>query len=706
MPPAAHNVNWNPPAVLSRLVQPGFVDAPSTVDTAKSRASGLRSAAHKLDLSSQDGPLSNWEIAYVYGYLTRFTEWRTLDGPLPDVSVLEQELVNSSPPEGSRLIKTPPPPRGSNNHYIMPWQLAEDDEVFATGLTTTINTPTIAGDNDEEMRLPPLPSDAATGAAASHANGNDSAGPGTPGADDGDGILEPSAENLPTWSTLSWGKLTEEDLSAEGGIPPSSQLLIEIIKSLEKHLYLPEFEQSHGRRDWFSWLVRFTNKRLYTFGRGGFRWTHNLLKRVGVKSGSEREQEFWLLRWEDKIHLIRQMIDFTLANVKHVRKAIDDSYDLGKQRVSKRGDSNELMIECLGKVKNSWVWKIDDSPRLYASSDPYASADIRDVDAEEFEWSTIATNVDGYMRFVESLPKPDWSLIEARMYKIAEEEALEAAGFNPDGTPLNPPAASGSSKGGKPAKKKQKTQAGTDSGPLSSKASTPATAPKVEVELNPATGRPDVTIAQALVPHGKKTKGQKLWEEQSPEAQTRARLEEELPLVLEFQKATRGQRPQRNVKQPDYTYPGLQLDDGAWITSSGRTSRRSRLADAESGGATGYAEDGSVGEEEWKGERRSSRIHHRREGGIAPSLDPESDQALTPMEGVEDARPSIGDAKSVEGEDVKAESIENGQADEITQAETLGMDGKKEAMELDVPDEQASPAESIEKLAEPIPDQA
>ncbi|KAM0789107.1 hypothetical protein ACM66B_003162 [Microbotryomycetes sp. NB124-2] len=746
MPPAAHNVNWNPSAALSRLVQPGYDDIGASAFGSSSRSSGLRSATLRADQTGQDAPLENWEVAYIYGYLTRFTEWRTLDGSLPDVSVLEQELVNSSPPEGSRLIKTPPPPRGPNNHYIMPWQLDENDEVFAMGLTTTINAPTIAGENEEEMRLPPLPVDAAVATVDGDANGGtDSAGPGTPGGDDGgDGLMQPSDQNLPTWSTLSWGKLTEQDLAAEGGIPPSSPLLVEIIKSLEKFLYLPEFEQSHGRRDWFSWLVRFTNKRLYSWGRGGFRWTHNLLKRVGVKSGSEREQEFWLLRWEDKVHLIRQMIDFTLMNVKHVRKTIDDSYDSGRQRVSRRGDnSNELAVECLGQVDDSWIWKIDDSPRLYRSSNPFASSDIRDLNAPEFEWTAAATTVEGYKNFLESLPEPDWSLIHAKMVKVAEEEALEALGFKPDGTPLDPPASektTSKSGGGKPAKKKQKIDTtASDSASSSSKIAVAGTngptlpPPKPEIELNPVTGRPNVSIAQALMPHnGKKTKGQKAWEEQSKETLLRARLEEDLPYVLEFQKgleqcsvkrmreqsrtssnsrqsrttnvpaaSARGNRPQRNVRQPDYTYPGLQLDDGAWITSSGRTSRRTRhsLTDSDAAAAqtNGHDEDSSS---DWKGERRSSRIHHRKEGGVTPAweLESEGGQALTPKaEGVESATaPESATAmEAVNGDDKPAMDDAEEVAADVA---AMDVDTKVETAQTNGDSEPAQPVtESVEE---------
>ncbi|KAK4052549.1 hypothetical protein OIO90_004317 [Microbotryomycetes sp. JL221] len=643
MAPASQQINWNPPAVLSKLISSSNVNGSS----ANSTRSATSAFSTRLDdQSPTEGPATHWEVAYVYAFLTRFTEWRTLDGPLPDVTVFEQELINSSPEQDSNLIKTIPPPRGSNNHYILPWQLPSNDIHFQLGLKTcqtgqpgalvsggavgTYVGPSgeegeeegeemddeVLQQDQDELNLPPLPTTNGFGSSDVQSDMNNrETTTTTTNETNGDTVVQ-DEQHSTTWSTWSWGKLTEQDLKEQGGLPTKSLLLIEIIKSFERYLYLPEFEQSHGRRDWFSWLVRFVNKRLNSFGKGGFYWQHNLLKRVGVKSGSEREQEFWLLSWQDKIHLLRQMVDFQLTNVKPIRKIIDEAYDIGKQRVTKRGDSNELIIDSLGKIDSRTIWKIDDSPRIYASTDPYLSSDVRDVENSiEFEWQTISTTLEGYKQIIKNLPEPDWKLLIPKMMKCAEDELIEE--MLQQATEV---AQTKSNK--KPLKKKQKLDDSTSGGSTPNatndtngtdsmtKANLLANMPKPEITLNPITGRPNVTIAQAMSEAvSKQTKGQKAWSEQSKEALTRARLEEELPDVLEFQKgleqcSTKKLRDLNRAQSKDFKLArNLSLNQSSFSRSS-RSQRNSTRSfsynlnsnqDNISNGSNGVHQDSSNG---------------------------------------------------------------------------------------------------------------
>ena len=81
--------------------------------------------------------------------------------------------------------------------------------------------------------------------------------------------------------------------------PDPSPLLVQIIETFQANF--PVDPDRHVRKDWVGWVVRWVNKRLLEEGKGGLRWERNLMKKVGLKSGSEQEDRFWALAWEEKV---------------------------------------------------------------------------------------------------------------------------------------------------------------------------------------------------------------------------------------------------------------------------------------------------------------------------------------------------------------------------------------------------------------------
>ena len=123
---------------------------------------------------------------------------------------------------------------------------------------------------------------------------------------------------------------------------------------------------------------------------------------------------------------MRQMVDYQLMHSHNIRTIIDQHYDLGKQRVSKRDPMvNPLIIDKAGELNKRVVWHLDDSPRLYASTNPTQ---------KNGTWNTIVTTASGYSNLIESLPEPDreqWALMQEQ----AAAAAVPAGGKKPTGSP-------------------------------------------------------------------------------------------------------------------------------------------------------------------------------------------------------------------------------------------------------------------------------
>lgn len=95
----------------------------------------------------------------------------------------------------------------------------------------------------------------------------------------------------------------------------------------------------------------------------------------------------------------------------------------GKQRVSKREPLvNPLVIEKVGKYGRRSIWHLDDTPRLYASSNPFK---------KEATWNAINSTAEGYARLIEDLPEPDreqWATIQAgKAAAVAQAQAQQQA---------------------------------------------------------------------------------------------------------------------------------------------------------------------------------------------------------------------------------------------------------------------------------------
>ncbi|BGP47521.1 hypothetical protein JCM10450v2_003376 [Rhodotorula kratochvilovae] len=354
--------------------------APSTSASAKpspsetgdapppARQSGgdLMADARVEDLEDEvrDGPAANWEVAYVWSFVERFTalvDWKDANPDMPNVMAFEQALLDSSPaPVGG--------PRTSSR-------------VKAKPITAVAHRAALASGGKKNGR------------AASPASSLSSLEDDEPDAEETAAVLAATSEPIDPVPPV---------FPAETPVPEASQLLRDIFDVFQSNLKgIKELNDYHGKKTWFHFLInfvsnRFTHDPVY---RNGFRWETNLLRTKGLKPGQETEKKFWMLRWEDKIHLMRILVDFQLINAAPVRDLIKDNYDLGNQRIAKRDpDSNGLVVLPAGRTSTHLtLYHLDSSPRLYASCDPYK---------DNSAWICVCSTLKGYKAFLKTLAEP------------------------------------------------------------------------------------------------------------------------------------------------------------------------------------------------------------------------------------------------------------------------------------------------------------
>ncbi|GAA5837622.1 hypothetical protein JCM11251_002027 [Rhodosporidiobolus azoricus] len=364
-----------------------------------SRQNGLNGHDHnddedygvvKRDQELSDGPAANWEVAYVYSYLHTFTDLiDPSEDAFPSVMAFEDALLSCSPRPTAESSAAPLPKPLSS----LPAPNAKDKrEAEAAGKRNVA-----AGKRDGKQRA---------GSPASSLSSLDSSDDGATGGEWIDPfeshsasapVLRASVEPLdpipPPRAMLADGETFD--------VPPHSELIKTVMLELNKSLSeLKELTDYHGKKTWFHFLINFVTQRLQSdLYSGGFRWRSNLLRTRGLKPGQEDERNFWLLRWEDKVHLMRQMIDYMLVSVPSVRDKIKDAYDLGNQRIAKRDpESNPLVILPLGRTSSLLtIYQLDTSPRLYASGAPYKPS---------APWVAVSSTIGGYKAFIESLSAP------------------------------------------------------------------------------------------------------------------------------------------------------------------------------------------------------------------------------------------------------------------------------------------------------------
>ncbi|KAK4704231.1 hypothetical protein P7C70_g1980, partial [Phenoliferia sp. Uapishka_3] len=314
---------------------------------------------------------------YVYAFLLKFTELHsTTSQPtlLQNVKSLEDALVESSPPSSSALPTT----RG-----IKPRTLP------------------VSGGSSPLSALSSSPS------SLSSASRSPSPAP----------IFRNPDHSFESSSTTL-------DLSPP--IPETSELLIEIFKAFKANL--PEAPDSHQRKDWFGWLFRFVKNRMIEKENGivslGLEWTVNLLKRPGTRALMDVEKEFWLLSWENKIHIMRVLVDYQLTYSHVIRSVIDECYDLGKQRIIKRSsDLNRLTIDPIGPYQKSrrTLWSLDNTARLYSSEGPHSRNPF---------WTTVAIDAVSYESLCCTLVEPKEEVVAeeplAGPFKKAKVDAAKA----------------------------------------------------------------------------------------------------------------------------------------------------------------------------------------------------------------------------------------------------------------------------------------
>ncbi|GAA6021203.1 hypothetical protein JCM10207_008353 [Rhodosporidiobolus poonsookiae] len=335
-----------------------------------------------------EGPAACWEVAYVYAFLDRFTDLIDYeDESFPNVMAFEQALLDCSPPSETppRTLDTPlsalpaPRPGWKRRAREAANPGAEDANQKRKQPSRAARAPSV----DSLSSLSDVDADAFEQLAGSAP------------------VLRASVEPLDPIPPPRPAIPASGDENA--GVPPASELVRRVMDELIALLsQQKELTDYHGKKTWFHFLINFASLRLnqgamYTTG---FRWQRNWLRTTGLKPGQEKERNFWLLRWEDKVHLMREMIDYALMMTPTIKDAIKTNYDLGNQRIAKRDpDSNPLVILPLGRTSALMtVYHLDDSPRLYASGSPYKSSS---------PWVALCSSLAGYKAFVRSLAEPD-----------------------------------------------------------------------------------------------------------------------------------------------------------------------------------------------------------------------------------------------------------------------------------------------------------
>ncbi|GAA5994655.1 uncharacterized protein JCM10292_002194 [Rhodotorula paludigena] len=332
-------------------------------------AGDLMADADPRNLEDEEatGPAANWEVAYVWSFIERFTglvDFDAQDPVMPNVMSFEQALLDSSPPP------PPAPQRAATRKARKPLSAIS----YRASLASNGNGKRAASPASSLSELTASEDDSHVEEHTAH-------------------VLAASAEYIdPKPPTLP----------KDAPVPPSSQLLRDIFDVFQANLKpIKELNDYHGKKTWFHFLINFVTNRFQSdlVTHDGFRWETNLLRTRGLKPGQETEKNFWLLRWEDKIHLMRKMVDYQLLHCPSVRDLIKENYDLGNQRIAKRDpDSNGLVVLPVGRTSTQLtIWHLDSSPRLYASGDPYRA---------DSAWIAICSTFDGYKAFIKTLAAP------------------------------------------------------------------------------------------------------------------------------------------------------------------------------------------------------------------------------------------------------------------------------------------------------------
>ncbi|GAA5861564.1 hypothetical protein JCM8547_008074 [Rhodosporidiobolus lusitaniae] len=417
-------------------------------DDALSDSPVLDDRPPRLEDEISEGPAANWEVAYVYAFLERFTELVNPEEPLfPSVMTLEQALLDSSPFPPPPSVANAPPTGGAENtrsKVVKPFSQLPGPSAGYNGNASNGNGKTAGGKKDNSKKRAESPASSLSSLSASESDMKDAKPSDYPFNDPFEAlansapVLRASAE--PVEPVPPFPLLNDDGTPVPVQTPPSNELiktimleLIEILSSLK------ELTDYHGKKTWFHFLINFVTFRLGDKDgwRGGFRWETNLLRTRGLKPGQENEEKFWNLRWEDKVHLMRQMIDFMLFGTADVRDTIKQHYDLGNQRIAKRDpDSNPLVLLPLGRTSSLLtIYHLDTSPRLYASGSPYKASS---------PWVVVASTLEGYRGFLETLAEP--SKADRKQVKLKGPFARAASWAMP-GASIGPPAGGRKGKG-------------------------------------------------------------------------------------------------------------------------------------------------------------------------------------------------------------------------------------------------------------------
>ncbi|GAA5991847.1 hypothetical protein JCM10908_002235 [Rhodotorula pacifica] len=418
--------------------------APSSKQQAKAPAQEEEPVDPLHDASLADledeittGPAANWEVAYVWSFLERFTplvDYHVTNPVLPNVMAFEQALLESSPPAeafaaaaavgvsnptrtSARLEEAETKKQAPLTAVAFRNAAAEGTNGADAGATNGNGIGVVSGGADKQQSRSESPASSLSSLTASE-SGADSGAGGAPSQQDEVAHLA-SIKAVETATLSSPLEVVPPVLPAETPCPPHSEILKSIVEAFIENLRpIKELSEYHGKKTWFHFLINFVTYRFNAdpYYRGGFRWETNLLRTRGLKPGQEKEDKWWKLRWEDKIHLLRQMVDFQLTSSPAVRDLIKEQYDIGNQRNARRDPSeNALVVVPSGRTStHANLFHLDSSPRLYACGNLYK---------DDSPWIAVSSTMKGYKAFLLTLREP--TKAERQAVGLSEKEAQE-----------------------------------------------------------------------------------------------------------------------------------------------------------------------------------------------------------------------------------------------------------------------------------------
>ncbi|MBW0486242.1 hypothetical protein O181_025957 [Austropuccinia psidii MF-1] len=179
----------------------------------------------------------------------------------------------------------------------------------------------------------------------------------------------------------------------------AQEILTEILMTFYDNL------KSISANNWEKWLKAYVediiNHELANPILAQLNWKENYVR--------TRKNGFWDLTWNEKVHLLKVLVDRQLTYSPKIKAMVDENYEKALIKPTKQAANiaaksssvtvkpfqNPLLIKPLGVDRNfkTW-WQIDDSPRVYRSGNPYKSP---------CTWEVLSTTNTEFLKLKSSL---------------------------------------------------------------------------------------------------------------------------------------------------------------------------------------------------------------------------------------------------------------------------------------------------------------